>query len=364
MDILLTRAINKEPIASMVFRQKQTLGIPLSTYPVHVTFKNVTSQGATSNWHTPSAIIYTSDDGKAAPIGFKATNNYTQHSTTRSDAYAIKEVCEDFIYENFHMPEWESWELWLDQNKAGCDCSVTAVRDHQYVLVRLENCGIITTSTTTLPAEYADKEVYLSITGEACTMSDFKIENEIDPIDEGTITPVKIRNTTMSQEEGDIPNLDCIGWWTAHSYGVPIGEDPVKITYNTISYQQARENFHTPLVVVFSALDQNVGGIAYKEFCVTRSDGFGWNLNADSYTFETTFDDDWKDWGEWLATNKKGVSDCEITAHREDDTIIIIQKNSGVTVKSVIQIPPTHSLPVCLSLSGELCTICNVRIEN
>lgn len=353
---------NIENIICNEFREQQTVGIPITTYPVTITYKNVSMENAEKNWHTPSAIVYSSEDGLFAPVNTIVSNLYTQHSTTRSDAYGIKEKASDFIYESYHLPEWESWDLWLSQNKEGAICTVTAVRYEQYVLVRMENSGIIVTSTTTLPDSYATKDLYLSITGELCSMSDFSYHREPEAIEDGTITPAKARNSSIPETVGDIPNLDCIGWWTAHSDGIEIGATPVHITYNTISYQQARENWHTPLIVVFSALDQNVGGIAYNEFTVTRSDGFGWNTGADGFSFESEFTNEWGDWNAWLARNKKGVLNCEITAVRIEDTIIITQMNSGVTVKSIIQVPISNSLPVCIALSGELCSISNIRI--
>ena len=347
-----------------VFREEQSVGIPITTYPVTITYQNISMPSADKNWHTPSVIVYSSDDGKFTPLGEVSNNHYTQHSITRSDAYGMKAKAVDYLYESHHLPEWENWEKWLELNKKGTVCTVTAVRYGQYVLVRMENCGIVVSATTTLSDEYRSKSLYLSITGELCIMTDFVVKRESYEIEEGMIAPVKFNRTDAFELVGDIPNIDCSGWWIAHSDGIVIGSSPVHIKYNTISYQGASEKWHTPLVVVFSSLDQNVNGIAYSELSVTRSDGYGWNAGAEHYSFETEFSDDWTDWDSWLAANKSGVIDCEITAVRTaDNTIMLTQTNSGVTVKSVIQIPIINDLPVCLSLSGELCAISNIRVQ-
>ncbi len=350
-------------LTCIVFRQEQTPGILLTPYPVTVTYHNESMVGADKNWYTPSAVLYSSDDGEITMQGALNENHYIQHSTTRSDAYGIKEIAADYMYESYHLPEWNTWEEWMHLNCEGTTCTITAVRYDQYILVRMENAGIVISSTTTLGEEYRDKDVFLSVTGECCVLSDFTIKREPDAIEEGTITPVKYRKTDLTEIVGDIPNVDCVGWWTAHSDGIEIGEEPIRIKYNTISYQQAVENWHTPLMVFFSSLNQSVGGMIYNEFCVVRTDGYGWNIGADALEFSSEFQESGVDYPTWLSKNKSGVRDCEIEVVRIDDTVIVTNVNSGLKVKASIRIPLSNALPVCLSLSGELCTISNIRIE-
>lgn len=363
MDNIICDYLNQTGIKCIAFKEQQSVGIPLTPYPVNITFDTKTDDDGDKNWHTPLAIIYGSDDGEYVPAGVEVTNNYFEYSLTRSDAFGIKSEVVDYTYENHMDPDWESWEAWLDINRKGTQCRITAVRDERYVLVRIENAGVVIKATTTVPEEMKNRDLFLTITGEKCQMTNFKIIRELDPIESGAITPVTYRKSDMEEKVGDIPNVNCSGWWTAHSDGILIDETPVRILYDTISYINASENWNTPIIVLYSAFDQTVEGIGYKEFAVTRSDAYGWITGADAYNFEGVFSDDWTDWPDWLAKNKAGVRDCEIMAVRREDSIIITQTNAGVTVKTVTQIPLDNKFPVYLSLTGELCALSNIRIE-
>ena len=258
----------------------------------------------------------------------------------------------------------QNWEQWLENNKKGTKCKIMAVREGRYVLIRVENAGVVIKSTTTMPEDKIDSEMFLTITGEKCQMSNFSIIRSGHAVAKDALIPVTYRETDIDQTVGDIPNVNCTGWWTAHSDGILIDETPVKIKYNTISYINASSNWNTPITVVYSAFDQCVEGVAYSEFSVTRSDGYGWiSAGAVSYNYENTFSEDWKDWPDWLKKNKAGLYDCEIVAVRDADSIIVTQTNGGVTVKSVTQIPISNRFPVYLSLTGELCALSNIRIE-
>ncbi len=363
MDNIICEFLNQTGLKCVAFKEQQSVGIPLTPYPINISFDTISDEDADKNWHTPLAIIYSSDDGEYVPAGAEVTNNYFEYSLTRSDAYGIKSDVVDYTYENHLAPEWESWEAWLADNRAGTRCNITAVRDERYVLVRIENAGVVIKATTTVPEEMRNRDLFLTITGEKCQMTNFELRREMDPIESGSIIPVTYRKSAMEEKVGDIPNVNCSGWWTAHSDGIMIDETPVRIVYNTISYINASENWHTPIIVVYSAFDQAVNGIAYKEFAVTRSDAYGWVVDADAYSFEGDYSSDWTDWPEWLAKNKEGIKDCEIVAVRRDDNVIITQTNAGVTVKSVIQIPLDNQFPVYISLTGELCALSNIRIE-
>ncbi len=352
-----------EMVSCREFGEQYTQGILLTDYPVTITYQNVSMADADKNWHTPSVVLYSSDDGKVdGQRGMVLANHYKEYCITRSDAYGIKGLAEAYQYESQHLSEWNTWEEWIAKNKEGTICNVMAVRYEKYVMIRLENAGVVVSATVTLP-EDAGKNVYFALTGERCTLSDFVPMWDAEPIGEGAITPVSVKKPVMPQTQGDFPNLDCPGWWTNHSDGIEIKEQPITLNFNSVSYQQAKEGWHTPFVVLFSALDKSVNGVAYTEYSVTRSDAYGWKENADDFSFEAEFSDDWTSWEDWLAANKKGVK-CSVTAVREGDTITLKQENCGVIVTTYMVVPSSTDLPVCFALSGELCTISNIRKVN
>lgn len=342
-------------ISNKEFGEQYSEGILLTDYPLTISYNNVSMEDADKNWHTPSVVLFSSEDGRVGGRGYK------EYCLTRSDAYGIRTMADAYQYESQHLSEWNTWEEWIDRNKKGTKCNVMAVRYKQYVMIRLENSGVVISSTTTLP-EDAGENIYFAFTGEHCTLSDFVPMRDSEPIGEGAITPASLEKPILPEANGDIPNLDCPGWWTAHTEGIQITKDPVHITFDSVSYKQAKENWHTPFIVLFSALDKEVNGIAYTEYSVTRSDAYGWKEKADTFSCEAEFSADWTSWEDWLRANKRGVK-CSVTAVREDDTIILTQENSGVLVTTYMDVPLDSTLPICLSISGELCSIGNIQVN-
>ena len=358
----ITDPKNIDNLICYKYWENHTPAIEVTEYPITLTYQNQSHPEASSNWHTPSAVLFYSDDQKLGEPGTEdPRNGYKEFSIVRSDAYGTKTAAKAFQYESTHLPEWESWPDWLSENKNKTTCTMTAVRYGRYVLVRLENAGMIVAATTTLP-ENAPEKVYVSITGELCTMTDFSLSRETEAIGPGTIEPDEDDKSFILSTVGDIPNVDCSGWWLEHSDGIMLTDVPQKITYHTISYPRAKEVWHAPLVVVFSSLDKLVNGVAYTEYSVTRNDGFGWKTDASAFECSSELDATYGSAEKWLATNKAGV-ECTLTAYREENVVFLKQECAGLTVSSRISLPFTTDLPVCVSLSGELCAISNIRIE-
>lgn len=371
MSMIITRETgmnNVQPIVCHEFGEQVGTGILLSEYPVTVKYHSVSMEDATENWHTPTLIVYSSADGQTpVPLGTtvcvseKGGNGYKNYCTTRSDAYGIKEMARAYQYESQHLAKGETWADWMEKNKQGVDCSIMAVRYGRDVLVRLENAGVVVLATVLLPDDVKD-DVYITLTGEHCTMSDFSAQWDEEPIGEGAIPSVYDESELLEQEEGDLPNIDCSGWWMAHSEGIEITEKMKTITFTSTSFPQAKENWDSPIAVLFSSLDKSVNGVAYREYSVTRANGKGWKENAEVYTNEITIADSWESWGDWLDANKEGMK-YTITAVRKRDIVILTISGGGVSVTSYTDIPPSEVLPMCVALSGELCVLTGIRIE-
>ncbi len=150
----------------------------------------------------------------------------------------------------------EYWSDWLAANKAGVNCKVTAsVKDGKATVV-LENDGLI--STTTVPVE---GDVYVALSGEQCKLTDIK------GIDGAT-------------------ELECGGFWSAHTPGVKLTESDTTVTFKSTTNADAKENWDTPVVVVFSASDGKVNGAEYKEYVVIRSDNYAWSGDINTGNIE------------------------------------------------------------------------------
>lgn len=336
--------------------------IPITEYPVTLTYHNCSQKNADMNWHSPAAVIFYSKDGCPGPEASKgAPNHYLEYAIVRSDAYAWKTQASHIQYESLRTSRWKTWDVWREENKAGVSCTVTAVRVQSWVRIRMENAGQIVTATITLPAKAPDT-VYLSMTGELCTMTDFKLFRESEPIEAQAIRPKDFEKTFIPKKKGDIPNIDCAGWWTAHSDGILLEEGTkVHVSFGSISYPNSKETWHSAFVVLYSSLNQLVNGAAYREFSVTRDDGYGWNSEGDNYKVTIALEDSFLGWDQWLARNEAGVT-CDLYATLSKGVVIIELQNSGAVTVSSTSIPANNKLPIYVALSGELCAITDIHI--
>ena len=175
-------------------------------------------------------------------------------------------------------------------------------------------------------------------------------------------------------------DVDCTGWWAAHSAGTEITTEGVEIDFHTQSYDNAEKNWNTPIYVVYAADSKFAGGAGisdtagYTEYFVMRSDNYGWKgeantspekmeaLVAAGVSVESTgapADD--AAWAEWFAANKAGV-DCKIKATKTaDDKVVVEFTNNGITTKATITVDAGKT--VYVSVSGELCKITNLTAK-
>ncbi len=179
-------------------------------------------------------------------------------------------------------------------------------------------------------------------------------------------------------------DVDCTGWWAAHSQGYEIGANGVDLTFSSKSYDEAASNWNTPIVVVYAADAKFAGGAGmsdtagYTEYAVIRSDAYAWgpanangttgdvnsgagadNWAAAGYTMENTgVPADDAGWAAWLEANKAGVN-CTVKATKNNDKVVVELTNNGVTSKTTI--PVDASKTIYISVSGELCKVTDLK---
>ena len=160
--------------------------------------------------------------------------------------------------------------------------------------------------------------------------------------------------------------LDCSGWWTAHTDGVEITADGVEVTFTSTTYADAANNWNAPIYVVYSGDEAKVNGAGYAEYYVCRADMYGWvapdlgdyNTNGDlpaGWSWERTAEPDWDN---WLANCQAGVSGT-VKATKGNGNVTVVFTVNGATSTTVI---PVDSDTVYVSLSGELCKLSNIKL--
>ncbi len=301
------------------FNTAHTAGVEVTEEGTEITFTSTSASDADANWNTPTVLVYSGKEGKVNG------NGYAELAAIRSDlwAWALADG------EN-NKDTWEAknngykfevvadpWQAWLAECKKGVDCKATAVKDGNTLTVTLSTGGV----ESKLPISLAGHEndtITISLTGEKCTLSDLT----------GTVEK----------------SIDVEGYNTNRTTPVTVTDKTVEITFRNTTHSDATLNWHTPVLLVYA---NDV------ELAALRSDLWtGYNENQ---TRETVVDL----YPAWLNANKAG-SECSVKATKTDGQVVVTFTNHSICSKTTI--PYTGTDPVYISLTGEKCTLTNIKV--
>ncbi len=152
------------------YRTASTEGIPIRD-GMQITFHTMSLPTARLVWHCPFIDIFTSANGQVDGP------NYREFALIRLDGEHWESDDEVKQADNrmmvSHTDAFEGWENWKECNKKGFDCSVTFLRRGNKFTAITENLGIAIKNITTIPDV---DEVYVSLTGDQCALTDIRIE--------------------------------------------------------------------------------------------------------------------------------------------------------------------------------------------
>ena len=182
--------------------------------------------------------------------------------------------------------------------------------------------------------------------------------------------------TTEKKDDVKAEEIDCTGWWAAHSSAKEVTADGFELTFKSKTYDTATANWNTPVYVVYTADEAFAGGAGikntagYAEYFVMRSDNYGWagdfntagaaDLEAKkgiTVVSEGVPADD-AAWATWLEGNKAGV-DCKLSAKLDGENAVVTLENNGIKTTATIKVEAGKTIYV--SVSGELCKITDLK---
>ncbi|MBQ3898675.1 MAG: HD domain-containing protein, partial [Lachnospiraceae bacterium] len=103
------------------------------------------------------------------------------------------------------------------------------------------------------------KAVYISITGENCSIKDINIGYTKDRVLEGDIERIEEEVSYIDRLESDIKNVQVDRTRSAYTDGVRI-KDRLRILFHTMSLPGANLVWHCPYIVLYTSEDGQVGG--------------------------------------------------------------------------------------------------------
>ena len=333
-----------------------------------ITLKFKAKSNGSLRYEVPVYAVFSSDDGK---VGKAETNGYAEYGVMRSDYNGWGEVKYwgqgATTYNPTAAETEEAVKDWTPTQKEFNDYIVEAYKEGTNVYMKITAGTLVTFAKFTVPAE---KDVYLALTGENCT-----VENYTCSASESKFTD--------ANEPADIvlgpDKLDCKGYRMAFSGGNEITSDGVAVTFNSKTYADANFNWNSPALVVYEAevpAEHNVSDTVFKatagysELLYARADNWGYALGNDNDEYRINCPK-WSEEGyNWVArglpnwdlfreANKAGVP-CEASAVYKDGKILVKLSVNGVTNLISFPYEKKEGKNVYFSLTGEMCTLSDI----
>lgn len=154
------------------YRSAATEGLLIND-ELTISFHTMSLPTARLVWHCPFFSIFSSKTGRTDDPSF------TEYALIRldgenweSDDHAVNKIVVN------HSDDFAGWDNWKKQNKEGLDCVITVKREGKKITFTTENAGIGIVNTTILKND--EQNVYISLTGDQCALTNIKIRAKDD----------------------------------------------------------------------------------------------------------------------------------------------------------------------------------------
>ena len=177
---------------------------------------------------------------------------------------------------------------------------------------------------------------------------------------------------TTKADAQSMDNLDCTGWWTAHTAGIEINDGGTYVVDFKAQYQAdwdstlPQDNWDAPVYVFYSGNEAKVNGDGYSEHYVCRADIYGWaGVSGATGSQEGGLNCDWTNgWTPYLAGLVAGT-DCKLVVTRDGSTVTAVSTIANVETVCTITLPETvaNEDVIYVSLTGQCCKLTDISWE-
>ncbi|MCQ2522296.1 MAG: HD-GYP domain-containing protein [Lachnospiraceae bacterium] len=146
-------------------------GVFVGSEGVEATFTAKMETNTKYLWYVPAIVVYHSEDGTVDSDSYDELGVFIAYGYSWRSGEAISELSTLTKTNQF-----ESWDHWVDRNREGMKYQVSVRKEGATLHLVTQNELLKVEGVLNLPEGY-DKDIYISITGERCTISDLKFKD-------------------------------------------------------------------------------------------------------------------------------------------------------------------------------------------
>ncbi|MBQ0000798.1 MAG: HD domain-containing protein, partial [Clostridiales bacterium] len=278
----------------------------------------------------PSIVIFDSLDERVyTDERYRKEMDYTRFG----EIYCLKDFIPGTLRE-YKVKEYKINEYKRETPDSISDNKVIikAIKQRDHVFIRMTLADVIREYTIAL----MDRShfVFIAFTGKHCKISNISIHSEETPAPEGYIKRIADEVSYITGPEGDLPNMEIMGWREQHSKGIPV-KNGMKVTFHNLCLPASNRLWHSPILSLFYSENGLVKGPGFKEYSEIRFDGESWGDEPNAKNEMTvTLNEHFESWDEWKQANRKGV-DCSLTIEITGNKVITEADIHNVHMKNV-----------------------------
>lgn len=352
-----TVSYNLNEISEMRFegyKENVSDGLKITSNITYLKFTGIPEEGRNPKNSMPSLIVFDSFDGAVHTDERKIRNlHYFEFAEIWVDGNYISTRAR-----NMKTTVTPVEGVTVDPGKPQ-NYEVQACRYKDHVKIRLTCEDKVIDSTIALLD--SARNVYIGLAGEHCTVSDIKVINSDETIDENYIPRICGEVDIINLQDGDIPNVQVDEFRSATTDGIQVF-DGMRLLFHSKTLPASASVASCPYILLYTADDGKPMGKEYKELACIRLDGD--DITAVSGSKKSLNDlsvkrgSEFIGWDGWKEFNRKGF-ECEVTFRRNRNSITFTTDNAGVEIRNVTPIPKETA--VYVALTGDRCALMDIR---
>lgn len=181
-------------------------------------------------------------------------------------------------------------------------------------------------------------------------------------VPEGTEVENQLKNETNVFMLGRFARI--VDNWMYPSDGIFVGKEGVEATFFAKMEENTRYLWYVPVVIVYHSEDGSVESDSYDELGVFMAYGYSWR-SGEALTESSTLTkkDKFESWEQWIDMNSVGTK-YQVSVKREGSKVHLVTDSEILRIDAVLNLPEGYDKDIYISITGERCTVSDLKFKN